>query len=264
MNMNIVFISDYSARELYVIEQVARKYPAAVVVHPSPSSSDGKKPSARVTKKMGRWVNDTGWKVQRRLWSYKFFGKKELPMPRNKMSIPSCDLNNPAGEKILQSLQPDILITCRAPLLPPEIIAIPSIASINIHYGIAPYYRGTNTLFWALYYKDFDHLGGCIHHLANGIDTGNLLAEIYPALSSSDGEIAVDYKTSRLLAKALLAFLSAVEKRDVDLKGKPQTEKGRNFNSRDRTLKKSAEQLCKSVFGLSKPPKREKKIITYY
>jgi folate-dependent phosphoribosylglycinamide formyltransferase PurN len=262
--MNIVFISDYSARELYVVEQVLKKYPAAVVVRPSSSTSDEKKPSASGINKMGRWVNDVGWKVQRKLWNYKFFGRRKLPRPRNIMSIPSDDLNKTAGAKILQSLQPDILITCRAPLLPPEIFTIPSIASINVHYGIAPYYRGTNTLFWALYYNDFGHLGGCIHHLANGIDTGNLLTEIYPALSSSDGEIALDYKTSRLLAKALLAFLSTVEKRDTDINGKPQTEKGRNFNSRDRTLKKSTEQLLKRTFGLSKPPKRDEKIITYY
>lgn len=110
-----------------------------------------------------------------------------------------------------------------------------------MHYGIAPEYRGNDTLFWPLYFNEIKKVGGCIHHLTEGVDTGNILAEVYPPLSPGDSEIDVDYKTSSLLATALLNFLKCSEKSDVDLAGKPQLKKGRNFKSCERTFAKSLE-----------------------
>lgn len=52
--------------------------------------------------------------------------------------------------------------------------------AINIHMGIAPYYRGTDCNFWALYDNNPHLVGATIHILSKGIDNGPIL---YHALS---------------------------------------------------------------------------------
>jgi len=52
--------------------------------------------------------------------------------------------------------------------------------AINIHMGVAPYYRGSDCNFWALF-DDNPHLvGATIHMLSKGLDSGPML---YHALS---------------------------------------------------------------------------------
>jgi len=263
--MNIVIISDYASRELFIIEQIIQKYPETVIVQPVYSAQkNGQSNGLRLVKRVRNFANAVSWKLNRELWNRKLYPNKSYPEIPNKIHIPSHQLHNQEGAQIIRQLHPDVLITCRSPIIKPDIIQIPNIAAVNIHYGLAPHYRGNDTLFWPLYYGDYEKLGGCIHYLTEGIDTGNILAEVYPELNSNDGEIAVDLKTTKLLAKAMLHFLEAVEKGESDLDGKPQNEKGRNFNSRDRRPGISLKYLAKRAVGLKRPPVREEKIVTYF
>lgn len=260
--MKIVIISEYATRELYVIERILEAHPSAVVVRPtySPSSHNGS------TQKVNfqRLINQFTWKLHRELWNRKIYPDKSFPIIANQVHIPATDLHSSVGVEAIKKLSPDILISCRSPLLKPEIIRLAKIAAVNIHYGIAPQYRGNDTLFWPLFYEDYDHIGGCIHHLTEGIDTGNILAEVYPDLNPKDGEIAIDYKTTKLLAIAALRFLKAVENRTAKIEGKPQHTRGRNFNRADRTPPVSLKYLIKRSVGMSRPPKRKGKIIAYF
>ncbi|MEX0721815.1 MAG: formyltransferase family protein [Balneolaceae bacterium] len=262
--MNIVVISEYATRELYVIEQIQKRYPSTIVVQPSYNGESSKGKKASPKKRFQQFTNRITWKLHRELWDRKIFPQKKLPDVSNKIFIPSSELNEPAGIKAIRELTPDILITCRAPLLKPGLIQIPTIAAVNIHYGIAPHYRGNDTLFWPLFFEDYKNLGGSLHHLTEGIDTGNIIAEVYPGLKPTDGEIALDIKTTQLLAKAMLLFLEAAEHSNADLTGKVQSIAGRNFNSKDRTLSMSIKYLVKRMLGLSRPPHRSEKIVTYF
>lgn len=264
--MNIVIISEYTSRELYIVEQIIRKYPSAVVIQPYSAKkfhqNGVKKKKPRKT--VESFINRVTWKLHRVLWDRKFYPQRNFPEIENKVSISFSNLNGPEGVKLLKDLLPDVLITCRAPLLSDELIEIPRIAAVNIHFGLPPEYRGNDTLFWPLYYEDYDRLGGCIHHLTSGVDTGNILAEVYPPLSYFDGEIAVDYKTTLLLAKAALQFLKVTESTASYYPGKAQIHKGRNFRRTDRTFGKSLKYILKRMAGFSGPPKRTGRIVTHF
>lgn len=264
--MNIVIISDFTSRELFIVEQITREYPSATVIRPSSVSGFQKNGSGRSKRRQTtrQFINRITWKLHRVLWDKKFYSAGNSPELKNTLSIPFSELNNSGGIEMLTELAPDILITCRAPLLKNKLIEIPEIATVNIHFGLAPNYRGNDTLFWPLYYNDYEHLGGCIHHITTGIDTGNILAEVYPPLSTFDGEIAVDYNTTLLLAKAILQFLKETEATGSRFPGKKQDGKGRNFNSADRTFGKSLSYITKRMCGLSRPPKRNSTIITHF
>lgn len=264
--MNIVIISEYETRELYVIEQVVDWYPETVVLRPTyPSNKEGwGVPGSNGKSVPEKLADAVTWKLHRSLWNRKFYPRNDFPDIPNIIGIPSTELHTPEGIKTVNSFSPDIIITCRAPILKPELFETADIAAVNIHYGIAPRYRGNDSLFWALNNNDFEYLGGCIHHLDAGIDTGNILAEVYPALSPFDGEVSVDYKTSLLLAEVLLKFLKTAELGAGDLTGKPQKKEGQIYNSSDRSLKKSVSYILKRAAGFSKPPRRAEKIVTYF
>lgn len=262
--MEIVIISDYNSPELYMIEQVQREYADATVIIPHHVASDWK-PDPFYKKKNWalQFINACTWKIHRELWNRKFYPNKEFPEISNTVPVMWDELNKETGINLLKSLAPDILIVNRAPILSPELLEIPKLA-VNIHVGIPPHYRGNDTVFWPLFMKDFDKVGGCIHIVSSRLDGGDILTEVYPSLRSTDGEISVEYKITLLLAEALLDLLKNAAISDCQLQGKPQIEKGRNYKSTERSLSISSWYLMRRLVGLSRPVKRKERIIPRY
>ena len=157
-------------------------------------------------------------------------------MDCEKIQFPSKQINTEKGEALLQGLQPDILFTSQAPILKEAILQIPKFAAINNHYGMAPYYRGNDTLFWALNFQDDEHIGGCLHYISKGVDTGNILARVRPRIEKGDGEVAINFKTTNMLAEIAPKVIKSIQNSDVLPEGKKQLEKGRIFKSSERTL----------------------------
>ncbi len=262
--MRIVIISDYNTPELYMIEQVQREYPEAMVIIPHHVASDWK-PEPFYKKKNWplHFINAVTWKIHRELWNRKFYPNKEFPKLSNTIPVVWSELNKEAGINLLKRLDPDILIVNRAPILSSELVNIPKLA-VNIHVGIPPFYRGNDTVFWPLYKRDYDHVGGCIHVISNRVDGGDILAEVYPSLSPSDGEVTIEYKITLLLTEALLDLLKNAEMTDCKLQGKPQTEKGRNYKSTERSLFISSWYLMKRMMGFSRPARRAERVVPHF
>ena len=139
----------------------------------------------------------------------------------------SSALGTEEGIDTIRALEPDILVLCVAPIIPPEVFSIARLATVNIHFGIAPEYRGEHTLFWPLYYRDYDHIGITLHHVNKGIDAGNVLARGYPSLAGDDTEATIWAKCSRLAADLATDFLRTAGNGHIE--GLKQTAKGRLF-----------------------------------
>lgn len=152
------------------------------------------------------------------------------------ISLPSKEINTEKGMALIQGLNPDILFTSGAPILKEFIIRIPKLAAINTHFGCSPFYRGNDTLFWALYSKDFNHLGGCLHYISKGVDTGNILVQVRPEIKQGDGELSLTLKISKMLALVSVKVLTILQNSQLLPTGKVQEEKGRNFKASERTI----------------------------
>jgi len=76
----------------------------------------------------------------------------------------------------IAALSPDILLSCQyAQILGAGIRAVASVATLNLHFGPLPRYRGVAPIFWAIRNGETEH-GVTLHHVDAGVDSGDILA----------------------------------------------------------------------------------------
>lgn len=242
---------------MLVLEKILLQYPRAVVIQPTFSNNNKKRNWKGILKRI--LVKARYGKLKRILYS----SEKNTEIV-NRVPFDVKQINSTEGINFLKRLSPDLLITCRAPLLKEEIINIPSMAAVNVHYGISPKYRGNDTLFWPLLFKDFDYIGGCLHLLNKGVDTGNILAEVYPALNKEDTETSIDIKTSELLGETLVKYIRKLEISRRTIPGIKQLDKGKNYRKNDRTIRKSLRLIFREIAGKQQIPNRPEKVVTHF
>jgi len=76
----------------------------------------------------------------------------------------------------IKKLRLDRLMTCGAPLLGKKFIHNLK-PILNTHCGIAPNYRGSSPVHWAVYNRDFDNIGYTIHMVSPAVDGGNVIVQ---------------------------------------------------------------------------------------
>jgi methionyl-tRNA formyltransferase len=78
---------------------------------------------------------------------------------------------------LLAGLAPDVIFVVGFPWrLPPELLALPRLGSINAHPALLPKYRGPNPLFWQIM-NDEREGGLTIHRMDADFDTGPILVQ---------------------------------------------------------------------------------------
>lgn len=111
----------------------------------------------------------------------------------------------------LSALRPDILIQAGAGILRAEIFAIPTVAAINLHHGIAPRIRGVNSIYWGLYENREDWIGSTVHRIDAGIDTGRVLAHAPVERKLGEGFPSLFARATEAGVAQLLSVLSRLQ-----------------------------------------------------
>ena len=101
------------------------------------------------------------------------------PVARQLSTPPPITLskpNSPHGLRVLEELQPDLIVSIRyRRILRETAIAIPRRGVINLHSGILPDYRGVMATFWAMLAGE-QEIGTTLHWIVDsGIDTGPVI-----------------------------------------------------------------------------------------
>jgi methionyl-tRNA formyltransferase len=77
----------------------------------------------------------------------------------------------------IASLRPDVLLSAAyARIVPEDVLALPSIGSINVHPSLLPDYRGLNAIWWAIYEAQ-PRVGITVHEMTPGVDEGPILGQ---------------------------------------------------------------------------------------
>lgn len=141
-------------------------------------------------------------------------------------------INRPENVERIRALHPDVIAVSGARLLSRAIIEIPRLAAINMHGGLSPYYRGGDSIFWALHNREPQYVGVTIHLLTLGIDKGPILYTGRPLLSADDNEMTLFAKIYRMGCELMVYAIQDV------LAGRAspvnQWEPGRLYRRKDR------------------------------
>jgi methionyl-tRNA formyltransferase len=173
-------------------------------------------------------------------------------------NIDARHINSPAFARALGALDPDALLVSACPLLKSEIFEIPRLGTINVHRGIAPFYRGERTIFWPLYYREFDKIGVTLHRVDSGTDTGPILGYGFPQLQANDTESSILAKCMKAAAELVNASLASAE--TSCLKGTRQTVAGKCFYRRDQRIWKDIYYLVAQSLGQRSIPEQPQRI----
>ena len=84
-----------------------------------------------------------------------------------------AEFRAPSGIERLRAIGADYIVSVHFPyIIPPEVLAIPSIGSLNLHPAFLPYNRGWHTPSWAIL-EDTPY-GATLHWIDEGVDTGDI------------------------------------------------------------------------------------------
>ncbi|MGE0759739.1 MAG: formyl transferase [Pirellulaceae bacterium] len=217
--MRIVCLSNMSDGPGFVVRRVLAAFPSAKLlqIRAVPRRSTLRRKLRGLAR--GAWIR----KLEQRCYYQGYFarGLKQLderlygpegPPPVAAIKqIASTEVNLSTAATCVASLRPDVLLVAGAPILRPSIFTIPRLAAINVHFGIAPWYRGEHTLFWPLYYGDEKNVGVTVHLIDKGIDTGRMLAQGFVGVAADDDEWAIEAKAARTAADVVVKVLQRGE-----------------------------------------------------
>ncbi len=105
-------------------------------------------------------------------------------------------VNDEKSVQFLNELKPDILIQAGAGILKQNTFGLSTMATINLHHGIAPEIRGIESTFWCMVYGLRDKIGVTCHLIDETLDTGAIVLQKQLATSAVN---FVDIQLANLL-----------------------------------------------------------------
>lgn len=269
--MKVIAISTLSTTASYMLRRIHSFYPLERVFKINLKFTRSKRRSLRDHIGLDRIAQ----RLEQRLFYRALFAKQErelkrllladshlLPPLPEVIELDSDVLNTEETANLLRQVDPDVSLVCCAPLLKPLIFMVPKYATLNVHFGVAPSYRGENTLFWPLYFGDYDRLGLTIHEIDKGIDTGPVLSHIFLDTEPSDTETTLLAKASSVGADAIAEILRAYPVRRPRMENLSQG--GKEFRMRDRRIWHDLQLQASSLVGRNSPPSRAGRIVHYW
>jgi methionyl-tRNA formyltransferase len=144
-------------------------------------------------------------------------------------------LDDPAP---LRRLAPDVLVLVGAPIIPPPLLAVPRLGTINPHYALLPAYRGMNVTEWSV--LEGNPVGVSVHLVDPGIDTGPILLREEIALGPQETFASLRRKHQEVAARLLVS--ACLQLRDGTARPQPQTpDEGRQYYRMHPALRRRAE-----------------------
>jgi len=111
------------------------------------------------------------------------------------LTLPRGDINNNDVVKYVSSKNPDLILLYGTSILKKNWFDVFDGKIINMHSGLSPYYRGSGTNFWPLYYREPEYVGTTIHVASPEVDAGDIICQIRPKIEITDTIYDINMKT---------------------------------------------------------------------
>ena len=271
--MRIVAISNADPVDTFILNAVHERWPLVGLVKPVWSPRPGPRPStprklpknparSLLARLRNRYYDAYFERCLARVSRDLFDAPTPPTLAVPSVDVPTWAMHDAENLERIRAWKADVLLVSGAPILRPELFHLAARA-INVHLGVAPNYRGEHAQLVPLLERDWQHLGATLHHLDEGLDTGQLIARVYPALAPDDSEATLWAKSARLLAPTLVDYLerpSSPLPPDAEL---PANATGRNIRYADRRIHWDL-RLALRRLTRSGPPLTLERIERYY
>jgi methionyl-tRNA formyltransferase len=273
--MHVGFLTSGGTVHRYILAEVLRVYPDTHVVKTVPSPPAPQPVGKRLSRLVQAPFDAVSRRVHGNLRDTRLAGidakaeKELLGGPRGDLdavAVQRKELASPSTVSLITSYGLDVMVVSGAPILRPQVFRLPRLGTFNLHYGIAPQYRGEDTLFWPMYEEQYDALGVTLHYIDDGVDSGEILAHGFIARTGAESEADLWITAARLGARLLLSFLAATEERikngvEGRLRGLSQqghAGPSRQYFSKDRKAWHDARLAARRLVQPKAPPAEER------
>ena len=120
----------------------------------------------------------------------------------------------------LQALEPDLFVVVAFSILPPALLSIPGLGSVNLHPSLLPAYRGAAPIIWAVINGETE-TGLTTFLLDRRVDSGGILIQRKVAIGAEETAGELDARL-RLLGAELV--VETVDQLERGLQPRPQEE----------------------------------------
>ncbi|MFL6277575.1 MAG: formyltransferase family protein [Blastocatellia bacterium] len=123
--------------------------------------------------------------------------------------------HSPEAIALMRAAEADLGIVLGTNILKESVFKIPRLGSINLHQGLAPYYRGCPAVFWELFNGERE-IGLTMHFVESKVDTGAIVLQETVPLEydfgyGEDFDAFIDDYRKRLVGRCAQLVADAVE-----------------------------------------------------
>lgn len=194
--MSVVILSnnrDYANALTNVL--LARSIPVSLVVLEKPKVDKGDSNTSflgRIRKAMMPLKSRMALELEReakvafvkRLEAY-FLDNGLNGSPQGVAFLETPSLNEATIVTAVKNANPKVCVVMGNPNLVSRLFALPSIATVNVHFSILPEYRGTRSEFWQCYNRNFQDAGCTFFTYSSSGEIENLVLSIRQSLDQS-------------------------------------------------------------------------------
>lgn len=90
--------------------------------------------------------------------------------------------------QLLDEIKPHVIAVYGTGIIRRDVIRLASVAILNMHTGVSPEYRGSDSVFWAIHNEEPHRIGVTLHLLDEGVDSGAILTTARPLIQPDDDE----------------------------------------------------------------------------
>ncbi len=233
-------------------------------------------PQRSLKQKLKRSIRYDGYWATAKKFSTKFLGgqtgsademnvvranQNDLRKTAEALKIPLVEIENYHSESainLLKKTNAELGILYGTNIIKEPVFSIPKLGSINIHQGLAPFYRGGPTVFWELF-NDEKKVGITVHFVAAKVDTGDIILQKIIPLRYDFARYGLNYESffsdfragliepsARLIAEAVRLIAAGKEPRI-----KQDTSLGKRYRLPTKTEKNELLRILKRRRALS-------------
>lgn len=152
-------------------------------------------------------------------------GRRGLPVPTDvkqralDLGLPVIDVDDVKSEEFvleISKLKPDLLVVVAFRILPPEILDIPTLGSVNLHASLLPKYRGAAPIHWAVINGE-EETGCTVFFLNERVDTGNIINQVKTPIGPDETTGDIYNRLKQLGADLLFDSIDQIAENRVDI-----------------------------------------------